>query len=181
MDRLEIEKCCLVVVDVQGKLAELSHDKDTLFKNIEILIQSAKILDIPIIWSQQIPQVLGVTIPRIARLLSDIEPIDKVIFSCFAHQPFADKLKSLNRLQVLLCGIEAHICIYQTAVDLVNAGYTVEVIADAVSSRKPENKQTALARIQQIGANVSSTEMAIFELLKTAEHPKFKQIVELVK
>ena len=181
MNGLEIKKCCLVVVDVQGRLAELMHDKDTLFKNIEILIGSAKILDIPIIWCQQTPTALGATIPRIARLLEGVEPIDKTTFSCFAHQPFADKLKSLDRPQILLCGIEAHICIYQTAVDLVGADYSVDVIADAVSSRIKQNKKVGLKRIEKIGANISSTEMALFELLKSAEHPQFKQVVKLVK
>ena len=181
MDGLEIKRSSLVVVDVQGKLAELMHDKESLFKNIEILIASAKILEIPIIWCQQTPKAIGVTIPRIARLLSDNEPVDKAAFSCFAHQPFADKLKSLNRPQVLLCGIETHICIYQTAADLLNAGYHVEAIADAVSSRTPQNKKIGLKRIKKIGANLNSTEMALFELLKTADHPKFKQIVKLIK
>ena len=178
---LEIDDSALVVVDVQGKLAELMHDKETLFKNIEILIRSAKILGIPIIWCQQTPTALGATIPRIARLLEGLEPIDKATFSCFAHQPFADKLKSLERPQVILSGIEAHICIYQTAADLLKEGYSVDVIADAVSSRIKKNKKVGLKRIEKIGANVSSTEMALFELLKTAEHPQFKQIVKLVK
>ena len=181
MNGLEIKKCCLVVVDVQGRLAELMHDKNTLFKNIEILIRSAKILDIPIIWCQQTPTALGATIPRIAGLFEGVEPIDKSTFSCFAHQPFTDKLKSLDRSQVLLCGIEAHICIYQTAADLLREGYSVDVIADAVSSRIKKNKKVGLKRIEKIGANVSSTEMALFELLKSAEHPQFKQIVKLVK
>ena len=178
---LEIEKTSLVVVDVQGRLAELMHGKETLFKNIEILIRSAKILDIPVIWCQQTPTALGATISRIARLLEGIEPIDKSTFSCFAHQPFADKLKSLDRPQILLCGIEAHICIYQTTADMVGAGYSVDVIADAVSSRIKQNKKVGLKRIEKVGANVGSTEMALFELLKSAEHPQFKQIVKLVK
>lgn len=181
MNGLEIKKCCLVVVDVQGRLAELMHDKDTLFKNIEILIGSAKILDIPIIWCQQMPTALGATIPRIARLLEGVKPIDKATFSCFSNQPFADKLKSLGRPQILLCGIEAHICIYQTAVDLLKEGYSVDVIADAVSSRIKQNKKVGLKRIEKNGANVSSTEMVLFELLKSAEHPQFKQVVKLVK
>jgi len=178
---LEIGKTSLIVVDVQDKLVELVYDKETLFKNIEILIQSAQILDIPVVWCQQRPDVLGATIPQIAKLLEGIEPIDKATFSCFAHQPFADKLKSLNRSQILLCGVETHICIYQTAVDLVGAGYSVDVIADAVSSRTEENKKNGLKKIEKVGANVSSTEMALFELLKSAKHPQFKQVVKLVK
>ena len=178
---LDIEKCCLVVVDVQGKLAQLMYGREELFKHIEILIKAAKILAIPIVWCQQVPQALGETVPEIAQLLSDNEPVNKSSFSCCGQGQFNSKLESLNRRQVLLCGIEAHVCIYQTAVDLHRAGYDVSVIADAVSSRTLENKQIALERIKAEGVNISSTEMALFELLGTAEHPQFKQIAKLVK
>lgn len=178
---LDTEKCSLVVVDVQGKLAALMYDRDALFKNIQILIKAAKILDIPIVWSQQCPASLGPTIPQIAELLADNQPIDKASFSCCGDEQFISKLNSLNRRQVLLCGIETHICIYQTAVDLREKGYAVFVIADAVSSRTLDNKQIALSKMQDAGINIYSTEMALFELLKTADHPHFKQITKLVK
>ncbi len=178
---LDIEKCSLVVVDVQGKLAQLMYGREAMFSNIQILIKSAKILDIPIVWCQQCPDALGPTVPEIAELLSDTEPIDKVSFSCCGDERFISKLNSLARRQVLLCGIETHVCIYQTAVDLRNRGYEVNVVADAVSSRTLENKQIGLERIEAEGASLSSTEMVLFELLKTAEHPQFKQIAKLVK
>ena len=178
---LDTEKCSLVVVDVQGKLAKLMYDGQALFKNIQILIKAAKILDIPIVWSQQCPASLGPTIPQIAELLADNQPIDKASFSCCGSKQFISKLNSLNRRQVLLCGIETHICIYQTAVDLREKGYAVFVIADAVSSRMLDNKQTAITKMQMMGINIYSTEMALFELLKTADHPQFKQIAKLVK
>jgi len=179
---ISIQKCSLVVVDVQGKLAQLMHDRQSLFKNIQILIKAAKILQIPIIWSQQSPDSLGPTIPEIAQLLSDNEPINKASFSCCGQEQFNSRLNSLARQQVLLCGIEAHVCIYQTAVDLLQEkGMQVDVIADAVSSRTPENKQLAIDRMRKMGVNISSTEMALFELLKTAEHPQFKQITKLIK
>jgi nicotinamidase-related amidase len=178
---LDIENCLLVVVDVQGKLAALSHDRQVLFKNIQILIKAAKILDIPVLWSQQCPASLGPTVPEIAQLLTDNQPIDKASFSCCGDEQFISKLNSLNRRQPLLCGIETHICIYQTAVDLRSRGYEVSVIADAVSSRTLDNKQTAITKMQTMRINIYSTEMALFELLKTADHPKFKQIAKLVK
>jgi nicotinamidase-related amidase len=178
---LDIQNCCLVVVDVQGKLARLMHDKESLFKNIEILIKAAKILNIPILWCQQCPQSLGPTIPQIARLLTDIEPINKASFSCCGCDQFNDKLNELNRKGILLCGIETHVCIYQTAADLLSKGFSVEVIADAVSSRTPENKQIAIDRLAAEGVNISTTEMALFELLKTADHPHFKEIAKLIK
>ena len=178
---LDIEKCSLVVVDVQGKLAQLMYCREALFSNIQILIKSAKILDIPIVWAQQCPDALGPTVPEIAELLAGIEPVNKASFSCCGDEQFISKLNSLARQQVLLCGIETHVCIYQTSVALRNNGYDVNVIADAVSSRTLENKQVGLERIRAEGANISSTEMVLFELLKTAEHPKFKQIARLIK
>jgi nicotinamidase-related amidase len=178
---LDLQECGLVVVDVQGRLAQLMHEREILFKNIRILIQAAKILDIPILWCQQCPDALGPTVPEISELLCDTQPIDKSSFSCCGDDGFCAALKNLGRKQILLCGIEAHVCIYQTAVDLLRMDCDVSVIADAVSSRTSENKEIGLAAAQAEGPKVTSTEMAIFELLRSADHPKFKQIAKLVK
>ena len=178
---LDIENCCLAVVDVQGKLAQLMHNKEALFKNIRILIQAARILEIPILWCQQVPDALGQTIPEIAELLAEVEPTNKATFSCCGVEQFKSKLTELSRNQILICGIETHICVYQTVVDLLGEGMNVTVLADAVSSRTPENKQIALNRMATESGNISSVEMALFELLRTAEHPKFRQIAKLVK
>ncbi len=178
---LDVQDCCLVVVDVQGRLAELMYEKDVLFKNIQILIKAAKILSVPILWTQQQPQAIGVTVPQINQLLTDNEPINKACFSCCGLKEFNDKINALSRKQVLLCGIEAHVCIYQTAIDLIASGKEVHVIADAVSSRNKENKQIALERMITEGVKLSSVEMAVFELLKTSDHPQFKQVLQLVK
>jgi len=178
---LEIEKTCLVVVDVQGKLAQLMWEKQRLFDNIEILIKSSNILGIPILWCQQYPQALGETIEQVAVLLKDISPCDKKSFSCCGNDEFAEKLHAVNRSQFLICGIEAHICVYQTAMDLLDMDYDVEVIGDAVSSRTKENVDAALSRIKYEGAALTTTEMALFELLGSADHPNFKDIAKLVK
>lgn len=178
---LDIKECCLIVVDVQGKLAQLMHARDTLFKNIRILIQAAKILNIPVLWCQQCPAALGPTVPEIAELFTDEQPINKSTFSCCGEESFNVSLNELKRNQVLLCGIETHVCICQTAVDLLGKGFDISVIADAVSSRTSENKQIALNRMGAEGAKISSTEMALFELLRTAEHPQFRQIAKLIK
>jgi nicotinamidase-related amidase len=178
---LDIQKCCLVVVDVQGKLAQLMYGRETLFKNIETLIKAAKLLAIPVIWCQQCPESLGATVPSIAKLLADNEPINKTSFSCCGQEQFITKLNASARQQVLLCGIEAHVCIYQTAVELLRKGFEVSVIADAVSSRSAENKQIALEKLKADEVNISCVEMALFELLKTAEHPQFKQVAALIK
>ncbi len=178
---LEIEKSCLVIVDVQGKLAQLMHDKETLFKNISVLIQAAKELSIPILWCQQVPEALGPTVPEIAELLTDVQPINKSAFSCCGDEKFNEAVQKLGRSQVLLCGIETHVCIYQTAMDLKSKGKEVHVIADAVSSRTRDNRKLALKKLKTYGIDIDCLEMVLFELLKTAKHPSFKKIAKLVK
>jgi hypothetical protein len=125
---LDLQECGLVVVDVQGRLAQLMYDREILFKNIRILIQAARILDIPILWCQQCPDALGPTVPEISELLCDTQPINKSSFSCCGDERFNAALQDLGRKQILLCGIEAHVCIYQTAVDLLRMDYEVSVI-----------------------------------------------------
>ncbi len=178
---LEAKDCCLVIVDIQGKLAELMVDKDTLFKNTKVLIQTAKALEIPILWCQQVPKALGETVDSLRLLLRDDEPIDKHTFSCCDDEKFDNKLNSIKPKQVILCGIESHICVYQTAIDLLAKNIEVNVIADAISSRTKANKKVALKRMTAEGAKLSSTEMCVFELLKNAKHPKFKELAKLIK
>ncbi|MFC1675572.1 isochorismatase family protein [Planctomycetota bacterium] len=177
----EVEKCCLAVVDVQGKLAGLMHEKEKLFDNIVILIKVAKKLDIPILWCQQVPSALGQTVEPIAELLSDNKPIDKSDFSCYRNAEFKKKINELGRSQVLLCGIETHVCIYQTGCDLEADGFDVGIICDGVSSRTVENKQIALDRMAAEGIALVGVEMILFELLQTAKHPAFREIVKLIK
>jgi len=178
---LDPAKSVLVVVDVQGRLAEIMHDKDLLFKNIQILIKAAQILDVPILSCRQCPESLGPIVAEIAELLTRVDPIDKASFSCCGAEHFNTAIAKLDRRQILLTGIETHVCIYQTAIDLLAAEYSVEVIADAVSSRTLQSKQIAIKRLAAQGANITSTEMALFELLKTADNPNFKQIAKLIK
>jgi len=179
---LNIKDTALVVIDVQGKLAQLMDQKEALFANLERIIKGAQALGLPILWTEQVPEKLGETTPQIRELLVDsAEPISKSSFSCCGHPPFMDTFQGLQRQQVLLTGIETHICVYQTALDLLNLGYEVHLVADAVSSRTAANKQIALERIKGAGALLTSTEMALFELLRVAEGDKFRQIARLVK
>ena len=178
---LQPQDCSLTVVDVQGKLAQLMHDRDSLFTSIRIIIQSARILDVPVLWCQQVPDALGPTVPQIAELLADCEPVDKSSFSCCGCETYTSALGQLNRRHAVLCGIETHVCVYQTAVELMQHDYEVTVLADAVSSRTAANKQAGLDRMAAEGVSLRSVEMICFEWLKTAEHPKFRQIARLVK
>ncbi|MBN1124621.1 MAG: hydrolase [Sedimentisphaerales bacterium] len=179
--KMNSAKCGLVVIDVQGKLAQLMHEKERLFNNIQVLIRIAKALEIPILWCQQVPQALGPTVESIAALLDGIESIDKSSFSSCGDPGFQKRWKSLNRQQAILCGIETHICVCQTACDLLETGHEVAVIADAVSSRTPENKQIALDRMAAEGAMIYSVEMLLFELLGDARHDKFRELARLIK
>ncbi|MCX5800149.1 MAG: hydrolase [Candidatus Eisenbacteria bacterium] len=178
---LKTETTVLVIIDVQGKLAHLMHRKEELFENLQKIIKGARILGIPILWLEQNPEGLGPTIPELAALLDDVGPISKFSFSCCGDDRFVTALNSLNRKQVLLAGIETHICVYQTATDLVASGYEVQIVSDAVSSRTKENRKIGLERIKEIGAGLTGTETALFELLRTAKAEKFKEIAKIVK
>ncbi|WP_321418563.1 hydrolase [uncultured Desulfobacter sp.] len=178
---LEIENVVLLIVDIQGKLAHLVDRKALLFKNVQMLIKGIQILDIPILWVEQNPKGIGPTIPEIAALLSDIQPISKMSFSSCRNDRFMQALSALNRKQILISGIEAHICVYQTAAELVDMGYEVQAVADAVSSRCLENKEIGLQRMKDSGVSLTSVETALFELLKEAQGDQFKKIISIIK
>ena len=178
---LQTENLVFIIIDIQGKLARLMLKSDELFKSVEILTQGMRMLNVPIIWLEQIPEKLGPTIPEIAALLPDIQPISKSSFSACGNDEFMEALNGLGRRQALLAGIETHICVYQTARDLAGLGYDVEVAVDAVSSRTALNKETGLEKIRNAGAALTTTETVFFELLKEADGDLFKKITTLIK
>ena len=178
---LKPDETVFVLIDVQGKLAQVMHQKEDLFRNLQILVQGLQALDIPVLWLEQYPEGLGPTIPEIAELLPDDAAIPKVCFSGCGQPEFRARLQNLNRKQVLVAGIEAHICVYQTVGDLLDMGHEVEVVADAVSSRTPENRQVGLDRMSSMGASITSVEMLLFELLGEAGSDVFRQVAKLVK
>lgn len=179
------ENTVLVLIDVQGKLAHLMYDKKELFDSLQTLIKGISILEIPVIWMEQLPDKLGDSIPEVSTLMNelmpDVKPIAKKSFSCCGNTQFMERFNFIDRKQVLLVGIEAHICVYQTAVDLLNSGCEVQVVTDCVSSRKKDNKKIGIKRIVQAGGSETSTEMIIFELMKAAEGDAFKKIVKVIK
>jgi hypothetical protein len=179
---LFVEDTVLVIVDVQGKLAELMVDKENLFANLAQLVQGADVLELPILWLEQYPEGLGPTIEPLAALLAPKrQPMPKLAFSCWGCPAFVDALRATGRRQVLLAGIETHVCIYQTTADLLAEGYEVQVVGDAVSSRTAENRQIGLQRVRDLGAVVTSTEMALFELLRVARGDRFRAIARIVR
>ncbi|WP_368652676.1 hydrolase [Ornithinibacillus sp. 4-3] len=171
----------LMLVDVQGKLAQIIHDSEQLHKKTVQLIKGLQTLNIPIIWMEQNPQGLGPTSPEISELLTTEAPISKMTFNALETEAVIKELQQTERKQVLLAGIESHICIYQTAKALTSLSYNVQVVADAVSSRTKDNHELALSRLQKENISLTSVEMALFEMLRTAEHPKFKEVLKAIK
>ena len=180
---LEAERCALLVVDIQEKLLPPIFQKEQLVRNSQLLIRAASVLKIPAIVSTQYAKGLGATVPEIASLLPESGAIDKNLFSCLGSEVFCTLLKRLpgNRNTLLLCGMESHICVTQTALAALREGYIVHVASDAVSSRTEWNWKIGLERMRAAGAVISSTEMMIYELMRSSGSPAFKEMLPYLK
>jgi nicotinamidase-related amidase len=178
---LQVDNTVLVVVDVQEKLFPAIYEKELLLENVTRLVRGAALLEVPVLVTEQNPAGLGQTLPELAALLPGFNPVPKFTFSCLGEPVFRRALEATGRREVLLAGIESHVCVYQTACHLMAAGYSVSVISDAVSSRTKANRKVGLRAMQMAGARPSSVEMALFELLVVARGPVFKEIIRLVK
>ncbi len=180
---LEAEHCALIVVDMQEKLLPPIWEKERLVRNVQLLIRLAGILKIPAIVTTQYAKGLGHTVPEIASMLPDSAPLDKMTFSCFGSDVFCSLLKRLpgQRTTALLCGMETHICVMQTALGALREGYLVHVASDAVSSRAEFNWRIGLDRMRAAGAILSSTEMMIYELLRSSGAPAFRELLPYLK
>ena len=180
---LDAERCALVVVDIQEKLLPPIFQKDQLVRNSQLLIRAAGVMKIPAIVSTQYAKGLGKTVPEVAALLPETEAIDKNLFSCFGSDVFCTLLKRLpgNRNTLLLCGMESHICVMQTALAALREGYIVHVASDAVSSRTEWNWKIGLDRMRVAGAVISSTEMMIYELMRSSASAAFKEMLPYLK
>ncbi len=171
----------LVVVDVQERLASAMHGADAAVEGIRRLAQGLRWLDVPILVTEQYPKGLGPTVPALAEALAGAPRFEKLDFSAAAHEPFLDALEETGRNQVVVCGLEAHICVLQTALDLSARGLQVHVPFDAVASRTPENRDRALARLAREQVIVTGVESVLFEALAGAGTEIFKRISALVK
>jgi nicotinamidase-related amidase len=180
---LGADRCTLIVVDIQEKLLPPIFENARVLKNSQLLIRLAAVLKIPALVTTQYAKGLGNTTPEIASLLPDAQPIDKQMFSCFGSEAFCSMLKRLpgNRNTVLLCGMESHICVMQTALGALREGYIVHVASDAVSSRTEWNWKIGLDRMRAAGAVISSTEMILYELLRSSGSPAFKELLPYLK
>jgi nicotinamidase-related amidase len=180
---LDADQCALIVVDIQEKLLPPIFHKEQLVQNSKLLIRAAVVLKIPAIVSTQYAKGLGKTVPEVASLLPETEAIDKDRFSCFGSDIFCTSLKRLpgNRNTLLLCGMESHICVAQTALAALREGYLVHVASDAVGSRTEWNWKIGLERMRAAGAVISSTEMMIYELMRSSSSPAFKEMLPHLK
>jgi len=177
---LERDKTLVVIIDVQEKLLPAIQDAAAVEDNVSRLVRGAAVLDVPVVFTEQNPAGLGPTVATVAADLTGA-PVTKMAFSCCGEPAFIEAVRATGRKQILLAGIETHVCVYQTARDLLAGGYDVSIAADAVGSRTAANRSVGLERMQQLGAQIVSVEMALFELLKVAEGGTFKAMLKIVK
>ena len=177
---LDLNNTVLLVIDIQEKIKSAMLNIEKVIENTSRLIKAANILEIPVIYTEQYPKGLGKTVESLKVLLDNAKGFEKVGFSCCIDTEFCNYLKSLNRKQVIICGIESHVCVCQTVHDLLADNYAPHIISDAVSSRAEENYKVALNKMNRSGAVISSVEIALFELIRGSNHPNFKEVQKLI-
>ncbi|MGA8182442.1 MAG: hydrolase [Terriglobia bacterium] len=180
---LDRNSCALVIIDPQTKLMPAIFEADRVINNCVLLLRLAQVLSIPAVVTTQYAQGLGPLAPEVACAAPGITPLDKTSFGCFGDENFVNQLKEVGpgRGTLLVAGVESHVCVTQTVLAALNAGYTVHVARDATSSRTQENWETGLHRMDRAGAVISSTEMMIYELLGKSGTPEFKAMLPLLK
>ena len=178
---LRRDRCCLVMVDLQARLLPVIDGGERVVRNGAILLQAARILAVPVLATEQYPKGLGPTDPELAALVPGFAPIEKLSFSCTGDAGFMARLEAVGRSQIVLFGIEAHVCVLQTALGLRESGREVSVVADAVGSRMAENRDLALARLRAAGVGIVSTEMAVFEWMERAGTDAFRAVSRLIR
>ncbi len=178
---LNRNRAVLAVIDLQEAFRPIIDGFETVARRVSIMVQACRLLELPIIVTEQYPKGLGRTIEEIAdHLPPGTEPIEKMAFSACGVQEFDTRLRELHAEQVIICGIEAHICVSQTTHDLLQNGYQVHLLSDAVSTRLPHNREVGINKMARAGAIISSIETALFELCP-AGTPEFKSMQGLVK
>ncbi|HZK18951.1 MAG TPA: hydrolase [Clostridia bacterium] len=178
---LQRDKTALLLIDIQGILARTVHEANLILVNWQKLIKAARLFQLPIILVEQNPAGLGPTIPELRELLGDLEPIEKMTFNGCLQKELLPGIRETGREQLLVAGIEAHVCVYQTVRGLLKEPYQIHLASDAVSSRTSWNRTMALKRMRELGAIISSTEMALFELMGSSEDDLFRQFIRIVK
>ena len=182
---LERGRAALVVVDIQERLLPAIFEKERVLKNTLLLMKAAALLEVPVVLTTQYRKGLGEIVPEVRAAAQGAQPLDKLSFGCFGDDAFLDRLRALGGRggcdQLVVAGIESHICVAQTVLGALERGYQVHVVSDAVSSRTSANWQVGLRRMEKAGALVSSAEMALYELLRRSDGAAFKQLLPLLK
>lgn len=179
--RIERTQSAGLVIDLQEKLFPHMVQKEELLRRISILLEGLRVLDVPLVLTEQYPKGLGPTLQPLTRLLKDEQAIEKISFSCCGEPAFMDHIAALDRDTLLICGIEAHVCVLQTVVDLLDQGYRPVVVEDCISSRNPADLRVAVERMRSEGAVITTCESILFELARVAGTVQFKAISRLVK
>lgn len=178
---LNAADACLLVVDIQDRLLPAVRDQEAVVANTRVLLKAAGALGVPVLASEQYPKGIGHMVPAVADLLPDGAVVEKLHFSCLADTTFAERFAALGRRQAVILGLEAHVCVLQTAEQLLAAGTEVFVVADAVSSRAEASHALALRRVEADGARIVTTEMVVFEWLGQAGTQAFRELSRLIK
>ncbi|MBK5255636.1 MAG: hydrolase [Vicinamibacteria bacterium] len=175
--RLSPQETLLVVVDMQERLLPAIHEHPRVVAATRLMLRAAKVLDLPVLMTTQYLKGLGPTHAEVAELAPSLIPFDKLTFSCFGSSEFRRALTATKRKTLLLCGVEAHVCVLQTGLDALAAGYSVHLATDATSSRTSANAQLGQRRLERAGSILTSSEMAIYELLGASGSPAFKALL----
>ena len=178
---LDKDRSALLLIDVQERLFPNIHERQRMLVRMDLLLTAACLMKIPVLVTEQYPKGLGKTIVEISRAIPDVQPLEKMDFSCLPAPGFKDRLESLQRRQIVLTGIETHICVTQTALDLIDHGEEVFVAADATGSRRLQDAETALRRLDRAGAVVMTAESVVFEWLRRAGTEPFKALQPKLK
>jgi nicotinamidase-related amidase len=179
--RLRAPRSLLLIVDVHEKLAPAVHDAARVIGNCAVLVRAATKLSVPTLMSEHSPERLGPTVAELKSLVRAADVLRKTHFSCADEPALIQRIASLSRPQIVIAGMEAHVCVLQTALGLAERGYRACVVADATGSRQPESHAIALQRLRMVGIAVVTTEMVLFEWLEHADRPEFRELLALIK
>ena len=179
--RILQEESVAIIVDIQEKLLPHIHEGEEILTNCLKLVEGLQVLSVPIIITQQYTRGLGPTVPVIVQMIPEFIHIEKISFSCYEEVAFKEKISLLGKQNIILCGIESHVCVLQTCIDLLEAGFKPVVVEDCISSRKSNDKRIAIERMRQEGARITTMESLLFELIRSAGNEIFKRISGIVK
>lgn len=178
---LDRDNAALLIIDVQERFRPHTFEVDRLISNIQKMLSGAAVFKLPVLITEQYPRGLGPTVPEILEAAGEYSLFEKDCFSCYGAGDFRQAVEESGRKQIIVCGIEAHVCVNQTVHDLIQSDYSPHLVSDAISSRHPHNKEVGIQKMMAAGAVLSSVETALFEMLVSSGTAEFKAVQSLVK